>query len=153
VLSLGVINGRNIWKTDLTAVLDWLEPLAQRLGDQLWIAPSCSLLHVPVDLEQEQKLDLDVKSWLAFALQKLDELRLLAKALNQGRDAVKTELTANRYAIEARRHSPRVNNPAVKAALAQIDAQLGQRQCGYGERAIKQAALLQLPIFPTTTIG
>jgi 5-methyltetrahydropteroyltriglutamate--homocysteine methyltransferase len=153
VLSLGVINGRNIWKTDLTAVLDWLEPLAQRLGDQLWIAPSCSLLHVPVDLEQEQKLDLDVKSWLAFALQKLDELRLLAKALNQGRDAVKTELAANRSAIEARRHSPRVNNPAVKAALAQIDAQLGQRQRGYAERAVKQAALLQLPIFPTTTIG
>jgi 5-methyltetrahydropteroyltriglutamate--homocysteine methyltransferase len=153
VLSLGVINGRNIWKTDLTAMLDWLEPLAQRLGDQLWIAPSCSLLHVPVDLEQEQKLDLDVKSWLAFALQKLDELRLLAKALNQGRDAVKTELAANRSAIEARRHSPRVNNPAVKAALAQIDAQLGQRQRGYAERAVKQAALLQLPIFPTTTIG
>jgi 5-methyltetrahydropteroyltriglutamate--homocysteine methyltransferase len=69
VLSLGVINGRNIWKTDLAAVLDWVEPLAERLGDRLWIAPSCSLLHVPVDLNSEQKLDADIKSWLAYALQ------------------------------------------------------------------------------------
>jgi 5-methyltetrahydropteroyltriglutamate--homocysteine methyltransferase len=69
VLSLGVINGRNIWKTDLNAVLDWVEPLAERLGDRLWIAPSCSLLHVPVDLNSEQKLDADIKSWLAYALQ------------------------------------------------------------------------------------
>jgi 5-methyltetrahydropteroyltriglutamate--homocysteine methyltransferase len=66
VLSLGVINGRNIWKTDLNAVLDWVEPLAERLGDRLWIAPSCSLLHVPVDLNSEQKLDADIKSWLAL---------------------------------------------------------------------------------------
>ena len=63
VLSLGVINGRNIWKTDLSAVLDWLEPIAQRLGDQLWIAPSCSLLHVPVDLTSEHKLGPEIKSW------------------------------------------------------------------------------------------
>ncbi|MDH1701749.1 5-methyltetrahydropteroyltriglutamate--homocysteine S-methyltransferase, partial [Comamonas terrigena] len=92
VLSLGVINGRNIWKTDLASVLDWLEPLAERLGDRLWIAPSCSLLHVPVDLNSEHKLDTDVKSWLAYALQKLDELRVLGKALTQGRAAVSAEL-------------------------------------------------------------
>ncbi|XOT97715.1 5-methyltetrahydropteroyltriglutamate--homocysteine S-methyltransferase, partial [Alcaligenes pakistanensis] len=95
VLSLGVINGRNIWKADLTAVLDWVEPIAKQLGERLWIAPSCSLLHVPVDLNSEQKLDADVKSWLAFALQKLDELRVLGKALSQGRDAVKAELAEN----------------------------------------------------------
>ncbi|MDA8094906.1 MAG: 5-methyltetrahydropteroyltriglutamate--homocysteine S-methyltransferase [Betaproteobacteria bacterium] len=153
VLSLGVINGRNIWKTDLNATLDWLEPLAQWLGDRLWIAPSCSLLHVPVDLASEQKLDAEVKSWLAFALQKLDELRILAAALNGGRDAVKAELEANRAAIEVRRNSPRVNNPAVKAALAGITPQLGQRQSPYAQRAAKQAALLKLPKFPTTTIG
>ncbi len=87
VLSLGVINGRNIWKTDLAAVLDWLEPLAERLGDRLWIAPSCSLLHVPVDLASEQKLDAELKSWLAYALQKLEELRVLASALRDGRAA------------------------------------------------------------------
>ncbi|MGH8854703.1 MAG: 5-methyltetrahydropteroyltriglutamate--homocysteine S-methyltransferase, partial [Telluria sp.] len=80
VLSLGVVSGRNIWKTDLTAALDWLEPLAARLGDRLWIAPSCSLLHVPVDLDGEHQLDSEIKPWLAFALQKLDELQVLAQA-------------------------------------------------------------------------
>lgn len=153
VLSLGVINGRNIWKTDLNETLAWLEPLAKQLGDRLWIAPSCSLLHVPVDLDSEQKLDGEIKSWLAFAKQKLGELAVLATALNQGRAAVKDELAANRAAIESRRHSPRVNNPAVKAALAKIDAQLGQRQNPYAQRAAQQAALLKLPKFPTTTIG
>ena len=153
VLSLGVINGRNIWKTDLNAVLDWLEPVARKLGERLWIAPSCSLLHVPVDLESEQKLDNEIKYWLAFARQKLEELRILTIALNQGREAVRTELEANRAAIEARRLSPRVNNPAVKAALAKIDARQGQRKSPYAQRAAKQTPLLKLPKFPTTTIG
>ncbi|MEO8937031.1 MAG: 5-methyltetrahydropteroyltriglutamate--homocysteine S-methyltransferase [Burkholderiaceae bacterium] len=153
VLSLGVINGRNIWKTDLNAVLDWLEPLHRRLGDRLWIAPSCSLLHVPVDLGSEQKLDVDVKSWLAYALQKLAELKLLATALNGGREAVKAELDANQAAIEARRNSPRVNDPAVKAAVAALTTALGQRRSAYTQRAVTQAALLKLPPYPTTTIG
>jgi len=153
VLSLGVINGRNIWKTDLAATLDWLEPLAERLGDRLWLAPSCSLLHVPVDLASEQKLDGEIKSWLAFAKQKLDELRVLAAALNRGRESVQAELAANAAAIAARRASPRVNNPAVRAALAGITPALGQRQSSYAVRAAKQAALLKLPRFPTTTIG
>lgn len=153
VLSLGVINGRNIWKTDLNGVLDWVEPLAQQLDERLWLAPSCSLLHVPVDLDSELKLDAEIKSWLAFAKQKLEELRVLAVALNRGRDAVKAELDANRAAIQARRNSPRANNPAVKAALAGITPQLAQRHSPYAQRAAKQAALLKLPKFPTTTIG
>ena len=153
VLSLGVINGRNIWKTDLTAVLDWVEPIAARLGARLWIAPSCSLLHVPVDLDNEQKLDAEIKSWLAYALQKLDELRLLGRALREGRGAVKAELADNAAALAARRASPRVNNPAVQAAVARIDAKLGERKHAYTERAGKQAALLKLPAYPTTTIG
>ena len=153
VLSLGVINGRNIWKTDLNAVLDWLEPVAKRLGERLWIAPSCSLLHVPVDLDNEQKLDGEVRSWLAYALQKLGELKVLASALNQGRDAVKAELAANGADIAARRASPRVNNPAVKAALGKINLALGQRKHAYPVRADKQATLLNLPAYPTTTIG
>ena len=153
VLSLGVINGRNIWKTDLGATLDWLEPLAERLGDRLWIAPSCSLLHVPVDLASEQKLDAEIKSWLAYALQKLGELKVLAKALNQGRAAVAAELAANHAAITARRTSPRVTNPTVKAAIASINPALGQRKSPYPVRARKQAALLNLPAYPTTTIG
>ena len=153
VLSLGVINGRNIWKTDLASVLDWVEPLADRLGERLWIAPSCSLLHVPVDLNSEVKLDADVKSWLAYALQKLEELKVLAAALRHGRASVKAELEANQAAIAARRASPRVNNPVVKAAVARLDAALGRRQSAYGQRAPKQAALLKLPAYPTTTIG
>ena len=153
VISLGVINGRNIWKTDLNATLDWLEPFAERLGSRLWIAPSCSLLHVPVDLGNEQKLDDEIKSWLAFAIQKLEELRVLATALNQGRRAVTVELEANRTAIASRRTSPRVSNPAVKQALAAISPALGQRKNPYPVRAKKQAALLKLPLYPTTTIG
>ncbi len=153
VVSLGVINGRNIWKADLNSVLDWLEPVAKKLGERLWIAPSCSLLHVPVDVTSEQKLDVDIKSWLAYALQKLGELKILSVALKQGRNAVKTELAENKAAIGARRNSPRVNNPTVKAAIAQLTAQLGQRKSAYAVRAAKQAALLKLPAFPTTTIG
>jgi 5-methyltetrahydropteroyltriglutamate--homocysteine methyltransferase len=153
VLSVGVINGRNIWKTDLNTTLEWLEPIAERLGDRLWLAPSCSLLHVPVDLDSEQKLDGEIKSWLAFATQKLEELNILARALNQGRAAVKAQLADNQVAVDARRNSQRVNNPVVKAALEKLTPQLGQRQNVYAQRAAKQAALLKLPKYPTTTIG
>src|SRR5471030_172198 len=153
VLSLGVINGRNIWKTDLNAVLDWLEPLAERLGERLWIAPSCSLLHVPVDLDSEQKLDAEIKSWLSFALQKLEELQVLAQALRGGRDSVRQALADNRAALAARRASPRVHNPAVQLAIDGIEAGLGARKNGYTQRAADQAALLKLPAYPTTTIG
>ncbi|WP_322016032.1 5-methyltetrahydropteroyltriglutamate--homocysteine S-methyltransferase [Paraburkholderia sp. J12] len=153
VLSVGAINGRNIWKTDLNAALEWLAPLAQQLGERLWIAPSCSLLHVPVDLASEAKLDAEIRSWLAFALQKLDEVKVLATALNEGREKVAAELDANAAAIAARRSSPRVNNPAVKAAIVRIDAALGNRQHAYAERAPKQSAILNLPAYPTTTIG
>lgn len=153
VLSLGVINGRNIWKTDLTAVLDLIEPLAERLGERLWIAPSCSLLHVPVDLDCEQALDAELKSWLAFALQKLDELRVLGKALREGRAAVQDALTANQAALAARRASPRVSDTAVQAAVARINAGMGRRGSAYARRAARQAEFLRLPAYPTTTIG
>ena len=153
ILSLGVINGRNIWKTDLHATLEWLEPIHRVLQNRLWIAPSCSLLHVPVDLSSEQKLDTEIRSWLAFALQKLDELQVLAKALNHGRVPTQEILIANNAAIEKRRTSPRVHNPTVKAALAKIDAALGKRAGAYEQRAEKQSALLKLPAYPTTTIG
>jgi 5-methyltetrahydropteroyltriglutamate--homocysteine methyltransferase len=153
VLSLGVINGRNIWKTDLHATLEWLEPIHNQLQNRLWIAPSCSLLHVPVDLNSEPQLDRELRSWLAFALQKLDELQLLAAALNKGRVPVQEALVANNAAIEQRRASPRVHQAAVKAAVAQLDAASGQRLGAYALRAAKQAALLNLPAYPTTTIG
>ncbi|MCS7101724.1 MAG: 5-methyltetrahydropteroyltriglutamate--homocysteine S-methyltransferase [Burkholderiaceae bacterium] len=153
VLSLGVIDGRNVWRTDLEALLDWLEPLAQRLGERLWLAPSCSLLHVPVDLRQETALDVELKSWLAFAVQKLDELRLLARALRQGRTAVADELQRQRQALESRRRSPRVHRPDVQAAVAAVDPRMGERQSPYAQRAAAQAAWLKRPLFPTTTIG
>ncbi|MFM0313375.1 5-methyltetrahydropteroyltriglutamate--homocysteine S-methyltransferase [Paraburkholderia nemoris] len=153
ILSLGVINGRNIWKTDLSAVLEWLTPIHQTLQARLWIAPSCSLLHVPVDLNSEQKLDHEIRSWLAFALQKLDELKIIAKALNDGRESVRAALADNQAAIQSRRTSPRVHNPAVKDAIAKIDAALGRRASAYPQRAARQSALLNLPAYPTTTIG
>jgi len=153
VISLGVINGRNIWKTNLNELLDWLEPVAKQLGDRLWIAPSCSLLHVPVDLESEQKLDGDIKSWLAFAVQKLDELRIVKAALDRGRDAVREQLDANQAAIASRTQSLRVNNPSVKQAVLKIDSRLGQRKSPFVNRAATQAEILKLPKYPTTTIG
>ena len=153
VLSLGVIDGRNIWKTDLHATLEWLEPIHRQLQDRLWIAPSCSLLHVPVDLAREKTIDSEVAAWLAFSVQKLDELRLLGKALNEGRVAVQTELVANHAAVESRRRSARVHDPLTQAAMAGVDAALGQRAGNYALRAPRQAALLQLPLYPTTSIG
>jgi 5-methyltetrahydropteroyltriglutamate--homocysteine methyltransferase len=153
VVSLGVVNGRNIWKTDLGAALDWLGPIAKELGDRLWIAPSCSLLHVPVDLRKERKLGDDVYSWLAFALQKLDEVRVIASALNHGRSSVLADVDANTKALQSRQTSPRVHNPAVKAAVTAADTALGRRQHPYAVRAARQAALLKLPRYPTTTIG
>ncbi len=77
-----MINGRNIWRTDLDEALKVLEPIARQLGERLWLAPSCSLLHVPVDLAAETELDAELKSWLSFAAQKLEELNLLGRALD-----------------------------------------------------------------------
>ena len=153
VISLGVIDGRNIWKSDLTKILDFLEPIKARLGDRLWIAPSSSLLHVPVDLDQEDKLDGEIKSWLAFAIQKLEELRVLKKALEQGRNAGAAELQANGAALKSRALSERVHNPAVKSRCAAVTKEMGDRKANYATRIKEQQALLKLPLFPTTTIG
>lgn len=153
VLSLGVISGRNIWKTDLNKTLDWLEPVHEKLGDRLWLAPSCSLLHVPVDLAQETGLDPEIRNWLAFALQKLEELQVLTRALNEGRESVQQQLTHNQSAIDSRRNSTRVTNPDVRAAVAEITAELGNRQNPYAQRIALQQQKFQLPAFPTTTIG
>lgn len=163
VLSLGVIDGRNIWKTDLNATLAYLQPIADKLADRLWLAPSCSLLHVPVNLDSEATaanksgLDAEILSWLAFAEQKLQELAILGKALgkaqNQEAASLTYELLANQAAIDSRRNSTRVHNPAVKAAVNAIRPTFGQRQSNYTSRATKQAKQLALPLYPTTTIG
>lgn len=153
ILSVGIINGRNIWKTDLNQALDLLEPVHKRLGERLWLAPSCSLLHVPIDLHSEQNLDDDIRDWLAFAVQKLDELQVLAHALNAGRSSVASQLDENTQAIMRRQHSTRVHNTAVKQRCESIRPELSKRQSVYAKRAAIQQADLQLPDFPTTTIG
>ena len=121
--------------TELDA--DWRQAL--NLAYRLWLAPACSLLHVPVDLNSEEKLESEIKSWLAFALQKLQELSILTKALNMGRNAVAQELFENRSAIQSRAVSSRVHNPVVKDRVANITAELGRRSSGYPQRAQQQA--------------
>jgi 5-methyltetrahydropteroyltriglutamate--homocysteine methyltransferase len=153
ILSIGVINGRNIWKTDLNKTLDWLEPISKSFGENLWIAPSCSLLHTPVDLDSETKLNPEIKNWLAFSKQKLDELQILALALRGGREAVASELAENKAAIQSRTNSPLVHNPRVQEALSKIKPELGARTSDYKQRALKQSAIFNLPKYPTTTIG
>ncbi len=153
ILSLGVVNGRNIWKTDLNTTLDWLEPIYATLKKRLWLAPSCSLLHVPVDLEHESKMDPEILSWLAFALQKLEEINILAKALKEGREAVQEVLSENRACLEKRKQSKKVHNEQIKKACHFIHDQLGKRQSVYSERIKQQQSILNLPLFPTTTIG
>ncbi|EKF73905.1 5-methyltetrahydropteroyltriglutamate--homocysteine S-methyltransferase [Alcanivorax hongdengensis A-11-3] len=152
VLSLGVINGRNIWRTNLDAVLEALLPLRHELGERLWLAPSCSLLHSPVDLDQEDRLDNELKSWLSFAKQKLDELALLGGAL-RGDSHANAGLQAQREALQARAHSPRIHNPDVAARLAKSGELCRDRQSPFAERIARQQQALKLPAFPTTTIG
>ncbi|MET3660428.1 5-methyltetrahydropteroyltriglutamate--homocysteine S-methyltransferase [Aquamicrobium ahrensii] len=154
VLSLGLIDGRNVWRADLTAALDYLKPLVCGWPlDRIEIAPSCSLLHVPVDLELETALDAELKSWLAFATQKLDELVLLGRALSGGRGEVAEALQASADAIASRRKSLRVHDPLVEGRLAAVDDAMARRKSAFAERRRKQGEKLNLPSFPTTTIG
>jgi len=153
VLSVGVVDGRNIWRSDLAGALATLETVRERLGERLWLAPSCSLLHVPVDLERETALSKDIRSWLAFANQKLDEVALLGRALDEGSAAVADALAQSSEAVGARRQSRDVHREAVRTRLAAVDDTLATRNRPYAERAPLQHAWLKLPLFPTTTIG
>jgi 5-methyltetrahydropteroyltriglutamate--homocysteine methyltransferase len=153
VLSAGVVDGRNIWRNDLEASLELLEAAHRQIGDRLWLAPSCSLLHVPVDLERETDLDPEVKGWLAFAVQKLGELGILGKALEQGRESVMTELQTCRRSRKDRKMSPRVRNPKVHERLASLPADADRRRSTFAVRRTIQHQALKLPPFPTTTIG
>lgn len=149
LLSLGAINGRNVWRADLSRWFTRLQPLVGT-RDQLWIGTSCSLLHSPIDLESETRLDNEVKSWFAFALQKCGELKLLSAALNHN-DAASLEAWS--APIRQRAHSSRVHNAAVARRLAAISAQDTERASGYAERARAQRKRFNLPAWPTTTIG
>ncbi|WP_126501202.1 5-methyltetrahydropteroyltriglutamate--homocysteine S-methyltransferase [Serratia quinivorans] len=151
LLSLGVINGRNVWRADLS---NWFERLQPLVGSRpLWIGTSCSLLHCPIDLSVETRLDEEVKSWFAFALQKCGELALLSAALNAPGAAKQAELDAYSAPIRARRQSSRVHNAQVGQRLAAITAQDSERQRPYAERAQAQRERFNLPAWPTTTIG
>ncbi len=152
-LSLGIIDGRNIWRSDLDALLERLRPLQQRLGERLWLAPSCSLLHVPVDLEQEEKLDSDIRSWLAFAQQKLAELNTLKHALAGDDEAAEQALHESRQAAASRRSSTRIHQPDVKQRCAAVTTSMAERESPFKHRIEQQQARLKLPLLPTTTIG
>jgi 5-methyltetrahydropteroyltriglutamate--homocysteine methyltransferase len=154
VLSLGIIDGRNIWRANLPALLDRLEPvIAKRGADKIQIAPSCSLLHVPIDLDQETDLDPDLKSWLSFSVQKMGELAALGQALAGGRDSVKVVLAASAEAADSRRTSAKVHDAAVARRIATVTPALGHRGSAFADRARIQRARFKLPPFPTTTIG
>lgn len=153
VLSLGVIDGRNIWKADLSALLDRYEPVVKQRTAEVQVAPSCSLLHTPIDLALETKLDAQVKDWLAFAVQKLEELSVLGLGLTNGRYIVTAELAANADSITSRRTSPLTNNRQVRERVRQATADWAQRAVPFAERIQRQQDILNLPPLPTTTIG
>ena len=152
VLSVGVVDGRNIWRNDFARSLAQLQRAVDGVGaERLVVAPSCSLLHSPVTLAHETKLDAELKSWLAFADEKLVEVVQLARLASRGGDAA--ALAANQRAQESRRLSPRIHNAAVKARLAAVQPGDYERQSAFSERKKQQQARLNLPLLPTTTIG
>ncbi len=156
ILSVGIIDGRNIWRANLNQVLDVVEPLKAQFGERLWIAPSCSLLHTPYDLAVETQLQANkpaLYQWLAFSLQKIQELRVIKTALEQGRQAVQSELDASQAAADARANSTEIHRADVAARLAGLPKNADQRKSPFAERIKLQNAWLNLPLLPTTNIG
>lgn len=151
VLSAGVINGRNVWRADLQSCFEQLYFLVG--NRELWVGSSCSLLHSPIDLSTETRMDEEVKSWFAFALQKCSELGLLRAALNEPDEEHRIGLARYSAPIRARYGSIRVHSQQVKARLDKITATDSQRQQPYSSRAVLQRARFNLPAWPTTTIG
>ncbi|MDR6916255.1 5-methyltetrahydropteroyltriglutamate--homocysteine methyltransferase [Pseudomonas sp. 3296] len=154
ILSVGLVNGRNVWRCELEQVLAQLQPAQERFGDNLWVSSSCSLLHSPVDLEREDKLDPELKSWLAFAVQKCGEIAVLRDALNDPQSPkVHAALAESRAIQTSRVESPRIHKAAVQARINAIGAADSQRHSPFAQRIEQQRARLKLPAFPTTTIG
>ncbi len=153
ILSLGLVDGRNIWVNNFEESIALGKTAIDKIGkDRVIIAPSCQLLHVPVDLNNETLLDAEIKSWLSFATQKLQEIVVIAKALNGETSSVKTQLDANKIAIANRKVSPRIHDQEVKKRVAKIDDSLLNRKSNFEQRK-KIQKLLNLPLLPTTTIG
>ena len=153
VLSLGIINGRNIWRSDLTASYQLLAPLASQLKERLWIATSCSLLHVPYSAKSETNLADGADHWLAFAEEKLAEGRLLTNALDDAKVLLGRDWLAQAERVISRQQSKRVHKAAVKARAIEAASRQWQRELPYAQRLARQQAQLNLPDFPTTTIG
>ena len=153
ILSAGIVDGRNIWRNNIAASLQTLQGLRESLGSQLWVAPSCSLQHVPVDLAQEVKLDKAVKSWMAFAVQKLGEVAALARGVSHGKEAIAPQLSQANAALESRVYSPLLHNRAVRLRVAALKPGDDKRFSPFAQRIALQQVRLKLPAFPTTTIG
>lgn len=153
VLSLGLVDGRNVWRCDLAAAIALADQARQKYAERLWIAPSCSLQHCPVDLDLETALDPELKSWLAFAKQKLTETVVIAKALSEGMQSIEAPIEAARRAAQSQRVSSRIHDPAVQARLAALSSSHEQRRSPYAKRRNAQQARFKLPLLPTTTIG
>src|SRR5262245_52855040 len=153
VMSLGVVDGRNVWCTDLDAALARLEEARESRHDRLWISASCSLLQVPVDLAQEIRLDPEIGGWLAFAAQKLDEIVALKRGLTCGREAIAQALASSRAAKTSRQSATRIRSDLVSQRVAAIGAGDVRRESPFEIRQQRQRERLKLPLLPTTTIG
>ncbi len=153
-LSIGVVDGRNIWKNDISKSLGLIEKAVEKLGsDKVYVAPSSSLLHTPVDLNSETAMDDKIKNWLAFATQKLDEIVVIAKGANEGRGAISAEIDASNAVQEDRRTSKQIHNNEVKDRVKAITPEMKERKSPFAQRQKVQHAALNLPLYPTTTIG
>jgi 5-methyltetrahydropteroyltriglutamate--homocysteine methyltransferase len=153
-LSLGLVDGRNIWRTDLDHALATAERAVARLGpDRVQVAPSCSLVHCPLDLDLEEGLDPEIRRWMAFASQKIQELSILARALRRGRQAVAAALAESRQALASRAVSPRRLDRAVQARAAAVSQAMRHRPVPREARWPRQREILHLPPWPTTAIG
>ncbi|KAG7664893.1 MET6 [[Candida] subhashii] len=151
-LSVGIVDGRNIWKTDFAKASAFVSKAVEQLGaEKVVVATSSSLLHTPVDLESEAKLDPVIKDWFSFATQKLVEVVTIAK--NVSGEDVSEALAANAASIKARSESSITNNPKVQERLTTINESLSTRKSAFPERLAEQKAKYNLPLFPTTTIG
>ncbi len=153
-LSLGVVDGRNIWKNNLNKSLGHIEKAVQALGkERVFVASSSSLLHTPVDLESETELEPEIKNWLSFATQKLDEIVTLANGVNNGREVISEALYNSDNAQSERQTSTRIHDSSVKERLSSITPKQKKRLSPFAQRQTIQREALNLPTFPTTTIG
>ncbi|WP_263841935.1 5-methyltetrahydropteroyltriglutamate--homocysteine S-methyltransferase [Salinibacter sp.] len=153
-LSLGVIDGRNVWRADLDALLGTVETATRALGtDRVLVGPSCSLLHVPVDLDTEPGLSDEMKTWFAFATQKIEEIVALAERADGHEDATEALFEKSRRAHAARAESDWINDAAVQNRVAGINAAMTERDSPHSSRSPLQREALDLPTLPTTTIG